>query len=51
MDRYDSFEFNEGYHLVCIEGPTYARCVCEEIVGTDAALPIRDRSVVWLERL
>ncbi|HYR03059.1 MAG TPA: hypothetical protein VES58_06920 [Syntrophobacteria bacterium] len=51
MERYDWFECVEGYQLVCIEGPTYARCVCEEIVGVDAMLPGRDRSMNWLERL
>jgi hypothetical protein len=51
MERYDSFECIDGYHLVCIEGPTYARCVCEEIAGVEATLPGRDRSIGWLERL
>ena len=51
MAQYDSFECVEGYQLVCIEGPTYARCVCEEIIGVDATLPLRDRSMNWLERL
>ncbi|MGE5310622.1 MAG: hypothetical protein ACM3MN_02670 [Nitrospirota bacterium] len=51
MAQYDSFECVEGYQLVCIEGPTYARCVCEEVVGVDATLPLRDRSMNWLERL
>ena len=49
MERYDRFECVEGYQLVCIEGPTYARCVCEEIVGVDATLPVRDGSLNWLE--
>jgi hypothetical protein len=51
MERYDYVECVEGYQLVCIEGPTYSRCVCEEIVGVDAKLPTRDRSLLWLERL
>lgn len=45
MERYDSFHCIEGYQLVCIEGPTYTRCVCEQIVGVDAMLPVRDRSL------
>jgi len=51
MERYDSFYCIEGYQLVCIEGATYARCVCEEIAGVDATLPVRDKSLNWLERL
>ena len=51
MERYDSFECIDRYQLVCIEGPTHARCLCEEIEGTDATLAVRDRSMVWLERL
>jgi hypothetical protein len=50
MERYDHFECVEGCQLVCMEGPTYARCVCEEIAGVDATLPERDRSLNWLER-
>lgn len=51
MERYESFGCIEGYQIVCIEGPKYTRCVCEQIVGVEAELPIRDRSLVWLERL
>jgi hypothetical protein len=51
MERYDYVECVEGYQLVCIEGATHARCVCEEIHGVDAKLPTRDRSPLWLERL
>jgi hypothetical protein len=43
MKRCDSFH--------CIEGPTYTRCVREQIVGVQAELPIRDRSLLWLEWL
>ena len=39
MERYDSFH--------CIEGPTYTRCVCEQVVGVEAENPIRDRSLLW----
>ena len=49
MERYDYFGCIEGYQLVCIEGPTYARCICEEIDGVDATLPVRDRSLSRLD--
>ncbi len=51
MERYDSFHCIEGYQLVCIEGTTYTRCVCEQIVGVKAEPPSRDRSLLWLERV
>jgi hypothetical protein len=51
MERYDYVECVEGYQLVCIEGPTYSRCVGEQIVGVEAEPPSRDRSLLWLERL
>jgi hypothetical protein len=51
MECYDSFHGIEGYQLVCIEGPTHTRCVCEQIVGVEAELLIRDRAMLWLERL
>ena len=51
MERYDYVECIEGYQLVCIEGPTYTRCVCEQINGVDVKLPTRDRPLLWLERL
>ena len=43
MECYDPFHG--------IEGPTHTRCVCEQIVGVEAELLIRDRAMLWLERL
>jgi hypothetical protein len=51
MERYDSFHCNEGFQLACIEGPTHTRCVCEEITGLDATLPVREKSLNWMEGL
>jgi hypothetical protein len=51
VERYDSFHSIAGYLLVCIEGPTYTRCLCEQIVGVEAELPIRERSRLQLERV
>ena len=51
MERYDYVECPEGYELACIWSSKYVRCICENMTGTDAVLPLRRGSGLWLERL
>lgn len=50
MEKYDRFSCPEGYQMVCIEGK-YTRCICESISSTDAILPVKSRSWLWMEPL
>jgi len=51
MERYDYVACPQGYELACIWSSKYIRCICENRKGTEAKLPLRDGSILWLERL
>jgi len=51
METYDYGGCPEGYELACIWSSKYMRCICENMTGINAVLPLRNRSVLWLERL